>query len=1288
MDTKTCSKCNLIKQKGEFNQNKYKKDGLRAECKDCQKKQRLKKKLKSTTENILSTEWIEAASSGIRQSNQTISSSSLLNKKRTRNNINQIIEEVVRTQIHPTMKQCKGSCKQLKNLSEFHKDNRNIDGYRNICKICAIEIKKENKLKLEARKAGKTIQRVIDSKFPLIGSSIKDLFNEYEVVNTINSYGHPLNIIETNMNDIKDFLNKTCAQASVNVWFKLNFEMKNKSNKNFPIEIETNKFTINNNNDVEDVLADMYTFFGFKLDDNNYEESGLIYIGVNSLIIKTSLNLSQFGSSFRPLPKIIENKKACLNIQNNDNKCFIWCILADLYPCENNPHRSSNYFSLIDQINGIDQIRFPIRIDDIKKFQKLNPHIPPINVFELETKHGKITDTSYNIFPIYPREVRDNYDFKSKSINLLFYQDHYILIKNLNRLLFDPRFPHLTYICERCIAYFSSESALNKHHEYCKENKTCKITLPVSGSGKEKLKFVNYKHQVVAPFIIYADFETWQEIVNMPAGEKTIKTAIHHPSAFAFFTVCRSDSKLNKYFNYNGKDSAEQFVFNIKEELKRIDGIFNSKPIPINMDENATKDFNNACTCYHCNLPFTSDNYKVRDHDHLNGKYRGAAHLKCNSSSLKTKRIVSIVFHNLEGYDIHLFIKEIVKHAEIEVIPKSSEKYISMICKFEGIQTKLKFIDSFHFLNSSLDELSKNIIDFKYIHDTKLREKQYFPYEYITSYETLLEPHLPPIEKFESKLNNTCISVTEYNHALSVFNDYNCKNILDYQELYLKIDVLLLSEIFENFRDVTLANYNLDPANYYTTPGLAWDAALKLTNVELELLTDVSMLDLFGSKAIRGGISTVCERKLAYANNKYMDKYDNQSDSSYIMYLDANNLYGHSMSQKLPISDFQWVKIENICIEALKNDKDWGYILEVDLEYPKYLHTAHNEYPLAPEHFEEKLCPNLFDKEKYVVHVKNLHFYIQHGLILKKVHKVLKFKEDNWLSKYITFNTEKRKKSKNEFEKNFYKLMNNAVYGKTMENIRKRVNLKIVSDENSAMRLMKKCNFKRFIRVNENMTMIEMATKELFYNKPIYLGFTVLELSKLHMYEFHYDYIKSKFPGDKSKLMYTDTDSLVYNFVGVNDIYEEFQKEKELFDMSEYTEGEHMKFLDKSNSKVIGKFKDEFANKIITSFVALKSKTYSTLTQNLNNKIEEKKKCKGIKKHILKNEINHDDYIQICKNPNVDIEKSVNFRIFKSDKHTIETLQITKTALDNKDSKRIQDINNYSKTYAHGFQFI
>ena len=354
-----------------------------------------------------------------------------------------------------------------------------------------------------------------------------------------------------------------------------------------------------------------------------------------------------------------------------------------------------------------------------------------------------------------------------------------------------------------------------------------------------------------------------------------------------------------------------------------------------------------------------------------------------------------------------------------------------------------KFKNTYSFCNNYLNKF------------VLLLRKGVYPYECMDSWKKINETSLPSKEEFYSNLNMENIDVIDYRHGNNVFKRFELENLGDYHDLYVQSDTLLLSDVFENFRNMCLKEYELYPAHFLSLPGLAWQACLKKTNIELELLTEYDML-LMVEEGVRGGICHSIHR-YAKANNKYMKNFNNNEESSYIQYLDANNLYGWAMSKKLPVNGFRWLdsdKINEINEEFIKNyneNDNKGYIFEVDVRYPKRLHDLHSDLPFLPERMEinkcKKLICNLSNKKKYVIHVNSMKQVLNHGLKLKKIHRVIEFNQKEWLKPYIDMNTELRKAAKNDFEKDLFKLINNSVFGKTMENIRKHRDIKLVATD-------------------------------------------------------------------------------------------------------------------------------------------------------------------------------------------------------------------------------------------------
>ena len=389
------------------------------------------------------------------------------------------------------------------------------------------------------------------------------------------------------------------------------------------------------------------------------------------------------------------------------------------------------------------------------------------------------------------------------------------------------------------------------------------------------------------------------------------------------------------------------------------------------------------------------------------------------------------------------------------------------------------------------------------------------------------------------------------------------------------------------------------------------------------------------------------------------------------------------MSQYLPEKNFEWeeeyfsindIDLVKDKILNLKEDCTDGYFFEVDLKYPNEIHDLHNEFPLCPEQLQikdewlseyqkilrkelqikgksNKLCLTLFDKEKYVIHYKNLKFCLENGLILTKIHRVLKFKQSQWLRPYISLNTYLRQNATSKFEENFAKLMNNSIYGKTCENVRRYKNVKYAIDKKEVDKILRSPLLNDWIIYNEDLASFEINPTSVTLNKPRAVGLTVLELSKLLMYDFHYNYFLKKF--ENVKVLLSDTDSFCYYIKTKKDFYKTIKEDLDWFDFSNYNK-EHENY-NTDNHLVPGKMKDEMGGKIIDEFVGLRSKMYSLTVQNQ----QDKKAAKGFLRSIQK-DIRHEDYLR-CIDETTDL--SFTGHKIHQEHHQIFLSEVTKKGL-------------------------
>ena len=1075
--------------------------------------------------------------------------------------------------------------------------------------------------------------------------------------------------------------------------------------------------------DIDEYLARAKSYIRHGIEVYERLGSGWIFDGLKCSHIEVAKYSPLSASGMISIPKKIKKMRSVLNITSSDNKCFLYCLLAKLFPvaAKNNSHRHTKYLEHIEKVK-MGNVSFPVQIEDISKIEKLNEL--SISVFQwcledecvLPLKHG--SDSGHKIDLLYI-ENDDN--------------AHYLLIKDFNAFMRHRTKHHNTmFYCRKCLHGFVSAKDQESHFNMCKQGINQVVKMPDPGVIEFK---ANHK-QDKKLFAIYFDFECltvpYSTCNNNSIKSSTEKYQKHVPCSYCIATKSEFPSFEEKTMVFSHEDPetvTRQFLADLCAIHEEMMSCYEKNQFPINMTEDDEANFQSATHCHICKkeLQWSSErNYPVRDHDHLlkSNNYRGAACNVCNFNYYNRSKKVPAFAHNLKGYDLNLFLLDLTKRVEqIDVIPETLEKFKAVFTE------NFIFLDSFAFLSTSLDKLAENLkksgvgkfarLKKEFPDNYKLlAEKGVYFYDYATSFSVFSEKRLPPKDSFYSKLKDEDISDEDYERAQQVFHTLKCNNLLDYMELYVKTDTLILCDVFENFRTLCLDYYGLDCCHYMSLPGFSWDAMLKMTGCEIEYMTDIEMYT-FIEKNLRGGVTTVNHRHFA-ANNPYLDDYDPESPTSYIHYVDANNLYGKSMSLKLPMKNFRWLnrnEIDSMNFIKIDPEGDTCYIMEVDLGYPEVIHDRHNDFPLAVEskvicenklspfnrqflqrHKEKfkpsrKLCPDLVDKEHFVCSLKNLQLYLDQGLVLGKIHRVLAIDQSDFVTPYINFNSQKRQEAKSDFEKDFFKLANNSIYGKFIESLRNRTNVDIVRDEKTAKRLTSKPQFLGFHLLDEQTTVVQSVKRTVTLNKPIACGFIVLENAKHIMGNFWYNVLKPKYD-DKIKLLLSDTDSFIYG-VYTNDGYEDLYAMKDLMDLSGYIKNTPLeKFYDPQNKKVPGKFSDEKPTEIIREVIALKPKMYSVLSKKLICKgtNDSTHKCnykcfnghavtaKGITKASQKL-IRHEDYHRVLTSQSTTMTKTKTIRSFNNKLYSIIVHKRGLSGFD--DKKFILDDGICTLSYGH-----
>ena len=787
-----------------------------------------------------------------------------------------------------------------------------------------------------------------------------------------------------------------------------------------------------------------------------------------------------------------------VDVSGNDDRCFFHALglaLAstaeggrDIAALTAPRRRLLADTAVATRLKKTHEYRVPFRVSDIPKFEKQNKRANfAVNLFVYE--EGEV-------IPVY----RSAFNGQGKKVNLLLIGTgdcaHYCWIRDLD-LFCAPFNGRREFLCQECLTPFSRRAALSAHEVTCSSDEIPAISFPTQ-QGQEH--FTSLSKTVLQPIIGVLDFESSLVPVSRaenaekyecpscaeegPTADCTHNTHdIHHqvPSTYCLIIAdVRGEVLFQRVESMDEEEDLMADFFGLLAMLEPwLRELSQQNAEKTDYTRGELNRFRAATECYLCHEPLVDGHARlapVKDHCHYTGEYLGAAHNDCNWNCRRVLNRIPVFVHNFKNYDSHFLLKamENADKNHIQALPVNMEKFRTLTVNYYA------FVDSVELIPGALATLVNTLAEsghsFPYLDQLSfcqqseerkklLLRKGVFPYEWAESLDKLrATKELPARECFFSSLTQAGISPEDYEHGRTVFEVFECQNMLDYCELYCQLDTMLLLEVLCDFRATIFKEFGLDSTRYISIPQLAYDCMLKTLEKPIGGMGDAEMI-LMCERNIRGGVSYINERHVQLSD--YQDCEDTAQDQ--LLYTDANNLYSVAQSAPVPCGDFEWCADDTL--EQLEADilnvpveGEIGYILEVDLAYPPELHESHASMPLAPQQEEltfadlspysqrclihlhgesrarkyksKKLCSTLRDKKKYVVHFRNLQTYVRLGMRLTKIHRAFRFAQSPVIRNFIQLCTEKRKQAATAAEKNVWKLTMNSTYGKFIQVIK------------------------------------------------------------------------------------------------------------------------------------------------------------------------------------------------------------------------------------------------------------